>query len=199
MRRIHGFAAAVTSMGVAALLLAGCGPGTTSSQQQGAAAPNATGGVTSNTERALDSQPGAGSIRGTVEPRQGHRRSEPDRPVLRERPGGRGAGARFRPQRPEEEHAQGVSSGSKRGLRPPFRRPGDRPGRRLQHHRRLHPRRADEGRRGRLPRRPRPQREHPGIPERRQARTSKRIGERPAWPSSTSTTSRSTSATRSST
>ncbi len=67
MRRIHGFAAAVTSMGVAALLLAGCGPGTTSSQQQGAAAPNATGGVTSNTERALDSQPGAGSIRGTVE------------------------------------------------------------------------------------------------------------------------------------
>jgi hypothetical protein len=45
------------------LLAAGCGPAESTSS----AAPKAPAGVTSRTEQALDSQPGAGSVRATIE------------------------------------------------------------------------------------------------------------------------------------
>jgi len=45
-----------------ALLASGCRPAPSTTQ----GAPSAPAGVTSSTERALDSQPGAGSVRGTV-------------------------------------------------------------------------------------------------------------------------------------
>jgi hypothetical protein len=58
MRFIHGVQGALAAAAIATLLSAGCKDKTES---------NGRGGVTSDTEHHLDSQPGAGGVRGTVE------------------------------------------------------------------------------------------------------------------------------------
>ena len=62
-RRTGALGAAV----LLALVASGCRPAASTPPPAPPVAPPAGTGVTSSTERALDSQPGAGSIRGTVE------------------------------------------------------------------------------------------------------------------------------------